>query len=171
MEIIIDGYNLLMVLFGQSLGSNWEQARLRLLKQLDGYRAYRQHEITVVFDGWKSGWMMESSELYGNIKIIYSRQGEKADEVIKRLAYRRNGSPLVITSDREIIRAVEQAGAHTLSSAEFAGKLQTVSYPMGNDKDRYDDDDDDRPIGARKKGNPRRLPKKERQRRQRLDKL
>ena len=47
------------------------------------YRKGKSHDITVVFDGWKTGEARESQSATGGIKVIYSRIGEKADSVIK----------------------------------------------------------------------------------------
>ncbi len=172
MEIIIDGYNLLKASASyQPKGDDWERARNRLIKGLQKYQSYKKHKITVVFDGWKNGFPVEHREKEGAINIIFSRQGEKADEVIKRMVLKGTGSPLVITSDREIIQAVERAGAHFLGSAEFDHKLQIASYPGIDDEVEPYDESLDRPISTRKKGNPRRRSRKERQRGQRLKKL
>ena len=45
---------------------------------------------------------MEERDLAGGVAIIYSRLGEKADEVIKRLVAAGSEEILVVTSDREI---------------------------------------------------------------------
>ena len=172
MDIIIDGYNLLNASsFYLVRGGDWEQARQRLMKQLQKYQSLKGHKITLVFDGWKHGWPTEQWEQQGNIQVIFSRQGERADEVIKRMVCQGKGSPLVVTSDREIIQAVEQAGAQAVSSAEFEGKLQMAAYLSAKGGGECYDESLDKPISTRKKGNPRRLSRKERQRRLRVGKL
>ncbi len=172
MDIIIDGYNLLNASpHYQARGGDWEQARQRLMKQLQQYQSVKQHKITVVFDGWKHGWPTEQRERQGNIQVIFSRQGEQADEVIKRMVRQGKRSPLVVTSDREIIQVVEQAGAQVVRSAEFEGKLQMAAYLGAKGGEECYDESLDKPLSTRKKGNPRRLPRKERQRRLRVEKL
>ena len=51
--------------------------------------------------------------------IIYSRRGEKADDVIKRLADRERERSLIISSDREIMVHAERVGAAVMSAEEF----------------------------------------------------
>ena len=87
MHIIVDGYNLIRqsdVLRGHERQS-LEAGRKALIRGLAQYKRLRGHRITVVFDGWEGGSPLEERDLAGGVAIIYSRLGEKADEVIKRL--------------------------------------------------------------------------------------
>src|SRR3990167_10170312 len=86
LKIIIDGYNLLMTSdrFRRDFIDSFEETRNRFIENLYNYKKLKGHDITVVFDGWKSGYMTERREVTKGIKIVYSRRGEKADEVIKR---------------------------------------------------------------------------------------
>ncbi len=91
MRLIIDGYNLLHVdrslIQLNPVQLQWE--RDRLIDQLSAYGKLKQWEITVVFDGWQGGWHTEKREMKRGVEIIFSKVGEKADEVIKRLARER----------------------------------------------------------------------------------
>src|SRR5215467_6012394 len=84
MEIIIDGYNVI----GSDTGltGNLEHRRNLLVQHLASYRKNKGHDITVVFDGWRSGSIDEVQQKRDGICIVYSRLGEKADSVIVRLA-------------------------------------------------------------------------------------
>ena len=81
------------------------------------------------------------------------------------------GSPLVVTSDRGIVRVVEQVGTQTISAAEFENKLQMAVYLETKGKEECYDESLDNHLSTKKKGNPRRLSRKERQRRLRTKKL
>ncbi|MDP2972716.1 MAG: NYN domain-containing protein, partial [Deltaproteobacteria bacterium] len=87
MYLIIDGYNLLhsgrTLVKLNSIELQWE--RERLIQRLSLYRQARSSEILDVFDGWQGGWSTEKKERRKGIELIFSRIGEKADEVIKRL--------------------------------------------------------------------------------------
>jgi len=118
-DVIVDGYNLLrtdpelMMLERAGLESAREALIVRLLNA-SGLKKARS--ITVVFDGHKGGYSQERSERRagGRLTIIYSKLGESADEVIKRMAATRSGEAAqlrVITRDWEIKDAVGQAGA------------------------------------------------------------
>jgi uncharacterized protein len=87
MHIIVDGYNLIRqsATLRHSEVKSLEEGRNALIRSLVGYRRHRGHRITVVFDGWVGGSPQEERDLAGGVEIIYSRLGEKADEVIKRL--------------------------------------------------------------------------------------
>ena len=169
MHLIVDGYNLikqsprLQVLDAMDL----QAGREALLELLAHYRRRSHHQITVVFDGWQRGDLKESRDRRQGILVIYSRRGEQADEVIKRLLHQERERALVVTSDREIQGCAEQAKAAWINASQFeAAHLQD---PM-----EATDPDAEANLSARgtqKKGPARRLSKRLRQRQQRLKKL
>jgi uncharacterized protein len=163
MEIIIDGYNLMGS--GAGLTGNLEHKRNWLVHKLMNYQRAKGHDITVVFDGWRSGSANQAEEKRDGVGIVYSRLGEKADSVIVRLARKKGSGCIVVTSDREVRNAVERFGVVALYAGEFSTMLDKQA-------DSFDDaQPDHQGRGARKKGNPRRLSKKERKRQQKLQKL
>ena len=163
MEIIIDGYNVI----GSDTGltGNLEHRRNSLVQQLASYRKNKGHGVTVVFDGWRSGSIDEVQQQRDGICIVYSRLGEKADSVIVRLARKQGAGCVVVTSDREVRSAVERFGAVALYAGEFTEMLRNLAEPVD------DEEPDHSWQRAPKKGNPRRLSKKERKRREKLSKL
>ncbi len=80
------------------------------MAKLAVYKRKKGHRITVVFDGWQGGSVEEERDRYENIGIIYSRQGERADEVIKRIIDQTAEETIVVSSDREIASYVTPAG-------------------------------------------------------------
>jgi uncharacterized protein len=164
MEIIIDGYNVI----GSDTGltGNLEYKRNWLVQQLANYHHNKGHGVTVVFDGWRSGSTNEVEQRRDGICIVYSRLGEKADSVIVRLARKQGTGCVVVTSDREVRNAVERFGAVALYAGEFREMLRHLGHSFDNDEET-----DDPQREALKKGNPRRLSKKERKRREKLNKL
>jgi len=84
MDVIIDGYNLIGI--DQGLRGSLEHKRERLVRQLSAYRKAKGLDLIVVFDGWRAGWANETQVRQDEVTIVYSRQGEKADSVIVRLA-------------------------------------------------------------------------------------
>jgi predicted RNA-binding protein with PIN domain len=169
LHLIIDGYNLirqsreLQPLDAREL----EAGREALLNRLAAYRQRRrEHKVTVVFDGWQGGELQESRDRRQGIAIVYSRRGEKADEVIKRLLAKERERAVVVSSDREIQECAKRVGAAWLSSPEFEMHLSLAGTEADPD-DRLDFPT----SGTRKKGPAHRLSKRQRQRRQRLKKL
>src|SRR4029079_7899092 len=127
MHVIIDGYNLLALTAGSGASPYSEMARDSLLRLLAGYRHRKGHALTVGFDGWQRGQPIEGREHRAGVQVIYSKRGERADQVIVRLAYEYGTECAVVTSDQEVIRAAQAQGALIIRAPEFALKLLTPS--------------------------------------------
>lgn len=165
--MIIDGYNLLGALWG--FGDGLESARKDLLEALAAYRHRKHHAVTVVFDGWRQDRPVEQRDRYGGIEVIYSKRGEKADQVIQRLVRHYGRDCAVATSDREIIQVARSHGAFVLEAREFASKLWSSPSSVAVPYKELDSGQDEHPERrSEKKGNPRKLPKAERRRQHRL---
>ncbi len=169
MHLIVDGYNLLHVTRSltqlSSIELQWE--RDRLINQLSSYRQLRPCEITVVFDGWQGGWTTEKKERKKGIELIFSKLGEKADEVIKRLIKEKGSGAIVITSDREVSRYAERMAATVIPSDQFMEKMERSVLKI--EKDFEEEGEGER--GFKRKGPSKRLSKKERRLRNALRKL
>jgi len=163
MDVLIDGYNLIGS--ANSLSGPLEHKRNRLIQQLVRYQEIKKYNLTVVFDGWRSGQARETTERVRGIAVVYSRLGEKADAVIVRLARAKAAGSVVVTSDREIRNAVERSGATAVSAVEFSRILRSLEGSYEADNDEETD------IGAVKKGNANRLSKSARRHNDKLKKL
>ncbi len=157
MHLIIDGYNLLHVNRSlvrlNSVQLQWE--RDRLIHQLSTYQELKACRVTVVFDGWQEGWSTETREKKKGVELIFSKLGEKADEVIKRIVKEKGSGSIVITSDRDIARFAQRMDVAVISSEEFREKLEE------GPSDRLGESPEEQERGNRKKGPSRRLSKKE----------
>ena len=168
-HLIIDGYNLLGVRgqVGRTDGRGGEAARDQLVRDLVLYRQRKGHAITVVFDGWQQGFATGHREHRSGIEVVFSPRGQRADQVIQRLAEEYAADCAVVSSDHEVSNFARGCGAFVITAAEFEAKLRDggPARPSGmrtSDKDR----EEDRVLPRRpdKKGNPRKLPKAVRQR-------
>ena len=161
MHVIIDGYNLLALMGWSGVGPDSERARESLLRLLAAYRHRKGHALTVVFDGWQRGQPIEGREHRSGVQVIYSRRGEKADQVIERLAQEYGAASAVVTSDHEVIRAAQAHGALVMRAPEFADKLRPPAFSDGPVPHKELAEEEDLPSRRRpdKKGNPRKLPK------------
>jgi predicted RNA-binding protein with PIN domain len=169
LHLIIDGYNMirqspdLQRLDAREL----EAGRTALLSRLAAYRRVRSSpKITVVFDGWQGGNLKETRDRHQGVLIVYSRRGERADEVIKRLLSQERERAVVVSSDRELQHHAQQVGATWMAAPEFDLRLS-----LAQDGETAEDPEEPSPAGTRKKGPARRPPKSQRQRQQRLKKL
>lgn len=170
LHLIIDGYNLIRQSpFLQEMDAReLELGREALLGILATYRQSRpQHKITVVFDGWERGDWKESRDRRAGMVIVYSRRGERADEVIKRLLAQERSRAVVVSSDRELQEYAVKVSATWISAPEFE-----MSHLRGAAAG-FPDADEEAPSGqgTQKKGPSHRSPKRQRQRQQRLKKL
>jgi predicted RNA-binding protein with PIN domain len=174
MHIIIDGYNLI-----RQSPSLWpfeerslEEGRTELLRRLSAFKKDRGHRITVVFDGWISGSSKEERLTEHGITVIFSKRGEQADEVIKRMVRHGRSSIVVVTSDRSIADTATRCGGTAISSPEFDLRL---TMPSGNATSFTDDltdyDDEQVRLTGKRKGPSKRMPKKQRRVMARLKKI
>ncbi len=166
-RLLIDGYNLIHA-FPPSRRPDGEESEA-LLEALRRYKRLKGHTVTVVFDGYDGGMPTERRERVKGITVIYSKLGEKADQVIMRLAREWGGSCVVVTSDREVADDVERSGAAVIGSPEFMGRLEMVEYLAL--KGGTEEEEKPGKLNTRKKGNPHRKSKKERAKARRLKKL
>jgi hypothetical protein len=169
MLLIIDGYNLLHV--GRSLtrlsAMDLQRERARLIDRLAVYRRNRACDITVVFDGWQSGWITENRGREKGIDLVFSKLGEKADEVIKRMMKEKGAGVMVITSDREIAKFAERISVSVVPSEQFVEKMEKLVFSPAKDYNVGEEENN----GEKKKGPSRRLSKNEKRARAALKKL
>ena len=171
LHIIIDGYNLirqsayLSPLDDRSI----QTGRDALISMLATYRQIRHHRITVVFDGSGATSGSLSRDRIQGISVVFSRRGELADAVIKRMAETEKEKAVIVSSDQDIVRYSASVGCTTLGSPVFENKLMLASQQL------LDEPNEDIPDGwiptTRKKGPSRRLSKRERQNRLKTFKL
>ncbi len=167
-HLIIDGYNLLGVRgrVGPAEGET-ASARDRLLRDLAAYRQGKLHPMTVVFDGWQQGLGAEHREHRSGIEVVYSRRGQRADQVIQRMAEEFGGDCAVVSSDREVADFARLQGAFVIGSLEFERRLRSATKaPTSSRRPASPDKDREEPPRRRpdKRGNPKKLPKAVRKR-------
>jgi len=171
-QLIIDGYNLLgaMGLPPQRVVGKGEQHREELIVRL-GLYAQRLHcSITLVFDAWQQTGGVRQDTHRAGVTVIYTGQGEQADHVIQHLIRTHGKETAVVSSDLEVINVAKTFGAFSIRSQEFMGRLSPgglhpESRAKRSSRDGPQKEADELPTRSKeKKGNPRKLPKKMRQR-------
>lgn len=160
-----------------------EKARDGFVNLLMDYKKIKAHDITVVFDGYKNGAGTEHVAVRGGVKIIYSRLGEKADNVIKRIVSNEHKEWIVVSSDRDIVNHAWAVNSIPVPSDKFfeiiskqvqekRNSEEIESVNRGDAEDiSYIDFEDDSEYSHSPKGNPHRLSKKEKTIRRALNKL
>ena len=163
MFIALDGYNFIKQSpeLRRLEQVELQKARQGLIELLVQYKRVKGHSIAVVFDGWQGGKAAGHRERVSGIEVIFSRPGEKADEVLKRLAGEKKEGIVVVTSDREITSFAEKKGAGVLSVSEFAEKMEMARF-YALKGGREEETSSNRPVAPEKKGPSRRLSKSRR---------
>ncbi|MFN2537456.1 MAG: NYN domain-containing protein [Mycobacteriales bacterium] len=118
-HLLVDGYNVTKTAYPQL---TLEQQRTRLTTGLSALAARTSVEVTVVFDG-ADGHARTAAPR--GVRVLFSRTGETADEVLRRLAaHEPQGRPVVVvSSDREVAEGVRRSGARAVASAELVRLL------------------------------------------------
>lgn len=159
-HLIIDGYNYLhrSAISALTGRADLEEARRDFLERLSDYKKGRKTRITVVFDATRGDALSRHKEIYKGIEVIYSRQGETADEVIIQAVRARPAGLVVVTSDRAIIDEAKRNGITFITPPKLESALEgdTAEEEEGT---------------MEKKGNPRRLPKNVRKARRTIRKI
>lgn len=171
-HIIIDGYNLIRQ--SPELGAldrqDLQLGRDALVEILAAYKKLKPHKITVVFDGTAGPSLYGHRDRAKGIDIRFSHGGESADDVIRQMARREGSKALVVSSDREVMDAAESVGATAMGSAAFEDKIAMARY-LGMKGGQEEVESRGWVPTTRKKGPSRRLPKRRRRARARVEKL
>jgi predicted RNA-binding protein with PIN domain len=162
LHIIIDGYNLirqsprLKRLDRQDI----QLGRQTLLEELALYKKRKHHRITVVFDGANAPAFTQPKDRINGIDILFSRAGESADTLIKRMSAREKEKALIVSSDRDIVGFAMSQGAAVISSPLFGEKIARTAPAPDDSSGSLDVKSWN--LSTKKKGPSRRLSKRER---------
>ncbi|HEY7095015.1 MAG TPA: NYN domain-containing protein [Ktedonobacterales bacterium] len=175
--ILVDGYNVirhapeLLAAERRSLASGREA----LLAQIRATYQSATHRVIVVFDG--DGPAETRSPLAGLARgqVIYTARSVTADAVIVRLAAEERllaDDVVVVTRDADLRHHASEHGAASAHPDELRTKLHEAPRDVAQrarhraairrvwDKDA--DGDDERPAPDRRRGNPRKAPRRRR---------
>lgn len=122
-HLVVDGYNVTKTGYPDV---SLEQQRSRLVSGLGGIAAQTGAEVTVVFDGAER--VLGLPQTPRGVRVLFSRKGETADELIRRLVRAEPaGRPVVvISSDKEVADGVRRHGAYPLGSLTLIRRLGRV---------------------------------------------
>jgi predicted RNA-binding protein with PIN domain len=165
MFIAVDGYNIIKQSpdLRKLEQVELQKAREGLIERLARYKRVKGHSIMVVFDGWQEGRLAGHRERSRGIEVVFSKVGEKADDVLKRLAAEKKGGALVVTSDRDVASFAEKKGAGVISASDFEEKMEMAQfYDLKGGAE--EEASRDRSVAPDKKGPSRRLSKSRRRR-------
>ncbi len=173
LHLIVDGYNLIRQSAAMRLmdQKDLELGRQSLLDRLALYKRIKGHQITVVFDGATQYATFDQRDRQKGIKVRFSRQGESADDVIKRMAKREGEKAIVVSSDREVADFSSSQGAAVVGSPEFEKKMEMAEYmALKGEAPEAEGEPGWRPD-TRKKGPGKKPPKRKRKNQRKTRKL
>ncbi|MEI6154470.1 MAG: NYN domain-containing protein [Deltaproteobacteria bacterium] len=155
-HIIIDGYNYIHRIRSSGIpaDTNMDMVRRTFLDKFVRYKKQKSMRITVVFDAYKGFSTGRQRENYKGIDVVYSRENETADDVMIGWIREKKAGIVVVTSDRAIIDEAKRCGVAFIVPAT----LETMIFQAGISKD--EEVVKEEAPSVRKKGNPRKLPKK-----------
>ncbi len=160
-HLLIDGYNFLKRSTISALfdSTDIDSARSYLLERLFEYKKEKRTHITVVFDAPLGLSVARQRENHKGISVIYSKQGESADEIMIEAIRKRQAGLVIVTSDRAIIDEAKRHGVTFVTPDRLDAAL-----------DGQTGGDEGGPRGE-KKGNPRKAPKNTRKARRAIRKI
>ncbi|MFB5065761.1 MAG: NYN domain-containing protein [Candidatus Wallacebacter cryptica] len=127
--LLVDGYNIIHAWpeVKELAEDNMDGARLKLMDVLCSYQAVRQCEVIVVFDAYKVPGGRERIGDYNNIKVVFTKEAQTADEYIERFAYehQKKYRITVATSDALEQLIIRGAGSTVWSAEDL---LREVNY-------------------------------------------
>jgi small GTP-binding protein len=118
--LLVDGYNI--IFDWQDLSElakvNMDAARMKLMDRLCNYQGFRQETVIVVFDAYRVEGGTGSSQKYGGIYVIYTKEAETADQYIEKVVHQigRKYDVTVATSDAAEQMIIWGDGARRLSA-------------------------------------------------------
>lgn len=157
-KIIVDGYNVLKTTpqFASLQAQSLEVARDTLVNLLNAKGHI--YDITVVFDAWNTEFATQRESRVRNVRVIYTKRGERADQVIARLAASARADCIVVSGDSEV-RSSALASGCQVAAPESLIVLPKRRGPHRRTTPPSAEETDSSRHRASKKG-PSRRPKK-----------
>ncbi len=100
---------------------SYESSRLQLIDTLQNYSEFNGYKMFIVFDAHLVKGSLEKREKLGDLIVVFTREGETADNYIERTVNNigRKFEVCVVTSDSLVQQVTFQRGAIRMSSLEF----------------------------------------------------
>lgn len=144
--VIVDGHNFIFNFFkADKLSSeNLMYLRGKLIADLTWYKNQKNCDIVVVFDARNSDNPSRGIQIVDDIKVIYSRKNETADDVIEELAGKETGYRriFVVTSDYMQQKVIFRKNIYRKSSREFSLEIKDLKNKIREKIDRSKKDSD-----------------------------
>jgi len=121
--LIVDGYN---VIHGSEdlkrlSDIQLEEAREKLIEDLNGYSGFKGWETILVFDAYRQESFDNREEIRGRVKVVFTKKNKTADTYIEKLVYSlpKAYTVFVVTSDYTLQRMVLASGGERVPTREL----------------------------------------------------
>ncbi len=132
MKLIIDGYNVLHALdpYKILLEKSLESARDQLIHDAMVYKASKEVDILLIFDGAPDVLVPRQEMNIGGVHVLFSRAPMNADSLIieKIKKDKRKSGIIIVTHDHSIKSYAKSAGCHCLSPQEFYQRIISLHH-------------------------------------------
>ena len=121
--LIVDGYNFIFSFFkSEDLNNeNLTYLREKLIEDLIWYKSQKDCDVIVVFDARDSSKISRSAHIIDDVKVIFSKRGRTADDVIEGLVSKNTDYKriFVVTSDYLQQQVIFRKNIYRKSIREF----------------------------------------------------
>ena len=133
--LLVDGYNILFAWdsLKEQAKTDLDAARRQLCNALRSYAGFTGTQVTVVFDGYRVKGNPGEKALEGNIRVVYTGEGETADRYLEELAARigKNDAVWVASSDSLVQLSSFRSGVLRISARELEQEVARARKEMG----------------------------------------
>lgn len=139
--VILDGYNVIHAWdnLRPSQKIDFSLSREILIRLMCSYSAFKRCRVIIVFDAHRVKDGKGSSEKYGDLTVVYTKEAETADTYIERATYQiaPTNHVRVVTSDLEEQYIILGNGALRVSANEFRLEMASVELEMAETLEKY----------------------------------
>jgi predicted RNA-binding protein with PIN domain len=140
-RLIVDGYNVIHAWpsLKRLLAFSLEAARDKLVERLSVYGLVTGAEVTVVFDSHqKSAAGANAEDIVEGVRVVFTRRGHSADQVIERIVYEAAGGVVTVaTSDHLQGDMVRGMGGAVISATELERRVIDAEADLGRRVQKY----------------------------------
>jgi predicted RNA-binding protein with PIN domain len=155
-RILVDGYSLLhdWPELAPGRARHSAVARDALIQKLTHYQDAIGVPITIFFDGGAASPQTPKTHSTRQLEVLYSRNGQTADDLIERAAYRFQayGEVLAVTNDRAERNLVVHMGGLAESCSNFIHTVDATLDGLADDVQRHNRQEQQRYRSAARGG-------------------
>ena len=133
--IIVDGYNVIFAWedLAEQARADLDAARRQLCDALSSFAGFTKCRLVVVFDGYKQKGNPGEKSQFHNIQVVYTKEGETADQYIEALAHDigSNYAVRVASSDSLVQLSALGSGVLRMSARELREEVDIARREMG----------------------------------------